>query len=161
MWQELTDILGKISEYYKRLLALGQKKRSVLVMVDMKGLDQLLKAENEILARIQAAEQQRQEILKRLAAADSRIQENTKMTELYMFCPFADITARLKFLYESLNQLVAQVQELNDNNSILISGALSAVNYRLNQIGGSAVEPAYGGQGQEVVSHNKNFDFKA
>ena len=53
------------------------------------------------------------------------------------------------------------MQEAGSNNQILINGALNAVNYRLNQLGGSAVEPVYGGRGQERVSHSKNFDFKA
>ena len=55
----------------------------------------------------------------------------------------------------------SDVQEANANNEILITSALEAINAKLNQLGGSMVEPAYGSRGQEQVIHRKNFNLEA
>ena len=99
--------------------------------------------------------------MRKLAAAEPEIQPDTKMAEVFGRAPSFAMADRLRKLHESLSKLIAEVQEAGDNNQVLINGALNAVNYRLNQLGGSAVEPVYGGKGQEMVSHSKNFDFKA
>ena len=49
----------------------------------------------------------------------------------------------------------------NANNEILITSALEAINAKLNQLGGSMVEPTYGSRGQEQVIHRKNFNLEA
>ena len=59
-----------------------------------------------------------------------------------------------------LAKLVKDVQEAVANNEILITSALDTVNFRLNQLGGSVVEPTYGSKGQEQVIHRKNFDLE-
>ena len=161
MWQELIDVLEEIQQGYQSMLELSRKKRAVLVVVDMKGLEAVLKEEADILGCIRQAEQRRQGILKQLAAAQPRIQADTKMTDVFALAPSVAIAESLRGIHQSLSQLIAAVQEAGMNNQVLINGALNAVNYRLNQLGGSAVDPVYGGKGQEVVSHSKNFDFKA
>ena len=82
------------------------------------------------------------------------------MQDLYAYAP-AELRKPLQQLHDELNAVIAKVKEAGDNNKILISGALSAVNYHLNRLGKSVVEPAYGTHGQEVVSQKKNYDFKA
>ena len=59
-----------------------------------------------------------------------------------------------------LSKLVKEAQEASANNEFLISAALDAVNFKLNQLGGSTVEPAYGNQGQEIVSHSNNLNLE-
>ena len=59
------------------------------------------------------------------------------------------------------NIIDLRAQELAENNRVLIEGALSAVTYHLNRLGGTKVEPAYGSGGQEVVSHGRNFEYDA
>ena len=161
MWQELIDVLEEIQQGYQSRLELSRKKRAVLVAVDMKGLEQVVDLEEKVLSRIHKAEQHRQDVLRKLAAAEPEIQPDTKMAEVFGRAPSFAMADRLRKLHESLSKLIAEVQEAGDNNQVLINGALNAVNYRLNQLGGSAVEPVYGGKGQEMVSHSKNFDFKA
>ena len=60
-----------------------------------------------------------------------------------------------------MTKKVDQAIKIKDNNQILAQGALDAVRYHLNRIGGAEVEPAYGNKGDNVITHKKNFDFKA
>ena len=160
MWQELADVLKEISGYYTKLLALSQKKRTVLGMVDLQTLDQLLKEETAIIAKVQTAETRRRAVLLKLSQQYSEIKADARMQDLYAYAP-AELRKPLQQLHDELNAVIAKVKEAGDNNKILISGALSAVNYHLNRLGKSVVEPAYGTHGQEVVSQKKNYDFKA
>lgn len=160
MWQELIDILGTISGYYKKLLGLSQQKRTVLVMVDLKMLEALLKQEEELIARIHEMENKRRQVFMMLAKKIPEVRFDSKLTEIYAYIP-AEHRASLQKLHAELNTVIGRVNEAENNNNVLVSGALSAVNYHLNQLGHSAVEPAYGGNGQEVISHQKKFDFHA
>jgi hypothetical protein len=64
-------------------------------------------------------------------------------------------------LHTSLSQNTAEAKELSEGNSLLIRGAMQAVAYHLNRLGGATVEPTYGQGGGEVVSHRKNYEFDA
>ena len=160
MWQELSAVLKEIAEAYTELLDLSQKKRTVLVMGDLAKLDALLKDEEKVVAHIQEAESRRRAIVMKLSQSQSGIRPDSRMTDLYEYAP-ASLRPSLQQLHKELDTVIAQVKEAGDNNKILISGALSAVNYQLNRLGKSVVEPAYGTRGQEVVSREKNFDFQA
>ena len=161
MWQELLAVLQKITANYQQLLALSQKKRAVLVMVKLDALEAIVQQEQSLAAAIQQSETKRQAILHELARSDKGIRPDTKLRELYAHCPAPEIARQLQQLHNDLENVIQAVQEARDNNQILINSALSAVNYRLNQLGSSAVEPTYGAAGQEKVSHQKKFDFHA
>ena len=42
MWQDLIETLDKLGEVYDNLTALGERKRNALVVIDMKGLSNIL-----------------------------------------------------------------------------------------------------------------------
>ena len=66
----------------------------------------------------------------------------------------------LERAHKTLEDGVKKVQALQENNEIMISAALNVINFKLNQLGGAAVEPSYGQSGQEKVSHEKNLDLE-
>ena len=161
MWKELVDVLGKIYLAYQDMLTLGGKKKNALVAVDMKGLEKILEEEKTLAHRVQELEKKRKGILQSLVESDRNIRPDSKLVEMYAFAPSRPIENRLKELHKQLDACIRKVQEMNDNNMILTQGALQAVNFHLNRVGGASVEPTYGSSGQDVVSHKKNFDFKA
>ena len=161
MWQELIEILQKITGYYQQLLDLSRQKRVILVTVKLEELDGIVQQEQKLADLVQKAEKQRQQILQQLAAERKEIQPNTRMQDLEGYCPTEEIASRLLRVHVALDDIITKVKEAGENNKILISGALSAVNYRLNQLGNTAVDPSYGAKGQEVVSRQKKFDFRA
>ena len=160
MWQELAKVLAVLINQYQKLKQLNEEKRGILVLVKMQELEKLVRQEEDVIKVINQTEKQRQELLARMAAGGVRVTPDMRMDSVWSQCPERQQRETLYKLHKMLGRLVAEVQEASANNEILISSALDAINFRLNQLGGSTVEPAYGSRGQEQVSHIKNFDLE-
>lgn len=161
MWNELVDVLGKIYLTYQDMLNLGGRKKTALIGVDMKGLEKLLEEEKDLAHRVQGLENKRKEILKRLMEENRAIGPDSKLLDMYAYAPSRPVENRLKELHRKLDDCIKKVQKLNSDNMVLTQGALQAVSFHLNRIGGAAVDPTYGNTGRDTVSHEKKFDFKA
>ncbi|MDD3115702.1 MAG: flagellar export chaperone FlgN [Anaerovibrio sp.] len=161
MWQNLAKILAALIDQYQKLQKLNEEKHGVLVLVKLKELEEIVRLEEGIIRSVNQLEKQRQEAIVKLSDGGVRIQPDTRMNDVWGQCPEAAQRELLYRLHKTLSRLVQEVQEASANNEILIASALEAVNYKLNQLGGSVVEPAYGRQGNEQVSHRKNFDLEA
>ena len=160
MWQELAATLNELNKIYQQMLEIGKRKRTVLVSLDMKALEGIIKEEEPLIRRINALEQDRQKVLIHLAVGNRNITKDTQMSEVLNLAP-NELQPVLRQLYQSLTVNTGAVTELRDGNNILIRAAMNAAAYHLNRIGGAKVEPAYGQGGGEVISHRKNFDFDA
>ena len=161
MWQNLIETLDKLGEAYDKLAVLGEKKRSALVGIDMQGLSNLLDEEQLVAAKIQKLEQKRIELLRNLSQSDKTLTESTKAKELYRKAPSIAAEKKLIQLHERLSKNVERALTIRNNNQVLAQCALDAVQGQLNKLSGAAVEPTYSGKGKGVVTHQKNFDFKA
>ena len=161
MWQNLLDVLGKINIAYDNAIELGGRKHKALVTIDMDSLAKILDEEQLLTGKIQKLERQRGELLTTLSKSEPSIKPESKMEDLFKLAPTRAVEDRLKLLHKSLTKKVEQTVLLRDNNQILAQSALNAVKYHLNKIGGAMVEPTYGNNGNDIVTHKKNFDFKA
>lgn len=161
MWKDLVEVLGKIYLAYQDMLNLGGRKKAALIGVDMKGLEKLLEEEKILAHRVQELENKRKGILRQLMEENKAIRPDSKLVEMYAFAPSRPIENRLKELHKKLDDCIKEVQKLNSDNMVLTQGALQAVSFHLNRIGGASVDPTYGNTGRDTVSHEKKFDFKA
>lgn len=161
MWQKLIETLDKLGEVYDSLTTLGERKRNALVVVDMKKLSELLDAEQLIAAKIQKLEQSRLEILKGLSKSDKTLDAQTSAKDFYRKAPTLAVEKKLIQLHERLNKSVDKALTVRNNNQVLAQCALDAVQGQLNRLSNATVEPTYSGKGAGVVTHHKNFDFKA
>ncbi len=160
MWQELAEVIDILVENYKKLQALGNEKRGVLVNVDIKALEKIVHQEEAVVETINKAEQRRQKVINRLASENVTIEPDMQMRDVWSQCPDNRLRDVLRDSHKSLQEVVKKTKEIQDNNEIMISAALDAINFKLNQLGGASVEPVYGNSGQAVVSHEKNFDLE-
>ena len=160
MWQQLTEVMKNLNMVYEQLILLGKKKRSVLVAVNFAELEQLLEKENQLVTLVEKYEQQRQNILYELSLAHKEIKKNSKMEDLYPLSPPA-VATLLRSEHQQLEAKVKTVIEVRDANKFLVTSALSAVEYHLNRLGNTTVQPSYGAGGTEQISRAKNFEFKA
>lgn len=160
MWQGLIRALDDLSGAYAALLELAAKKRAALVAVNMKGLESVVAEEERQLERIRAAEKSRQDALLALSKAIPSIHAATTMAEVEAACP-KELRASLRALHARLGKRVAEAKEAGEMNEFLTRHALGAVEYHLNRLSNSSVDPMYGKKGQESVSREKKFDFKA
>lgn len=161
MWTKLIEVLGKICVVYDNLAKIGEKKRDALVTIDMEGLSKILDEEQLAASKIQKLEKERGNILKELAKNNPAINDSTKAEDFYKNAPSLAIEKRLITLHKTLTKNVDRAIKIRDNNQILAQGALDAVKVHLNKISNAAVEPTYGKKGGEIVTRQKNFDFKA
>ncbi len=161
MWQNLIETLDKLGGAYDDLATLGEKKRSALVGIDMKGLSEILDVEQLITAKIQKLEQKRVDVLKNLSKADKTLNETTSTKDFYRKAPSLAVEKKLLQLHMRLSKNIDRALTLRNNNQVLAQCALDAVQGQLNMLSGAAVEPTYSGKGAGVVTHQKNFDFKA
>ncbi len=161
MWQNLIETLDKLGEVYGSLVKLGERKRSALVNIDMKGLSDILDEEQLLTAKIQKLEKKRLELLRDLSKSDKTLTESTKAKDFYRLAPSFAAEKKLIQLHDRLSKNVDQALKLRDNNKILTQCALDAVQGQLNKLSGAAVEPTYSGKGSDIVTHEKKFDFKA
>lgn len=161
MWQEFAAILNDLNKVYLQLIELGTKKKKALVTIDMKTLEGLVKEEDALTKKIKELEQRRQKVLIHMAVEERSIKQDTKMEDLVRMAPTPQLQQILVQLHSSLSKNTAEAKELSEGNSLLIRGAMQAVAYHLNRIGGATVEPTYGQSGGEVVSHRKNYEFDA
>lgn len=161
MWQNLIETLDQLGEIYDSLAALGEKKRNALVAIDMKGLSDILDAEQLLAAKIQKLEQRRVEVLKGLSKADKTLDAATSSKDFYHKAPSLAIEKKLLQLHKRLSKSVDKSLTLRNNNQVLAQCALDAVQGQLNRLSNASIEPTYSDKGAGIVTHQKNFDFKA
>ena len=161
MWQELIEMLDKLGEVYGKLATLGERKQSALIIVDVKTLSNILDEEQLLAAKIQKLEKARVGILKELSTANETLTAATKAKDFYRTAPTPATQKKLLELHERLSKNVDRVLTLRNNNQVLAQCALDAVQGQLNRLSGAFVEPTYSGKGAGIVTHQKNFDFKA
>lgn len=162
MWKTFTATLEELHRQYEKIRVLQEKKRGVLVALDMAALEKLT-AEEDFLARaVQELEKQRLTQLAQIAKDTPGVSAETNMEELALLAPTDAVHRSVLAASRKLSRIVKETKELSDANSLLIEGALIAVNRQLGRIGGAVVDPVYGSGGSEQVRHlKKNLDYKA
>ena len=160
MWQNLIHALKDLSDAYAALLSISGKKRAALVAVDLKGLEPIVEEEKQQLERIRVAEKRRQDALLALSKEIPSTHAATTMAEVEAACP-EELRLLLRKAHVRLNKTVNDAQEASDANEFLIRQALGAVEYHLNRLSNSSIDPTYGQTGTESVSREKKFDFQA
>ncbi|MBR1553667.1 MAG: flagellar biosynthesis protein FlgN, partial [Schwartzia sp.] len=80
--------------------------------------------------------------------------------EVEAACP-EELRMALRKVHARLNKTVRDAQEAGDANEFLIRQALGAVEYHLNRLSNSSIDPTYGQTGKESVTREKKFDFQA
>ena len=162
MWNAFTETLAELYRQYEKINALQEKKRGVLVGLDMAALEKLT-AEEEFLAKaVQELEKQRLAQLAQIAKETPGVTADTSMEELALLAPTDAVHRSVRASSRRLSLLVKETKERSDANALLIEAALIAVNRQLGKIGGAVVDPVYGSGGDEQVRHlKKNLDYKA
>ena len=160
MWQDLAKVIATLITEYQKLQKLGEEKRAVLAAVDLKSLEKIVLQEQTIIEQINKAETKRQDVINQLAKQYVNIQPNMAMRDVWRQCSDDKMRDVLERTHKTLEDVVKKVQALQENNEIMISAALNVINFKLNQLGGTAVEPSYGQAGQEKVTHEKNLDLE-
>lgn len=161
MWQDLIRVMEGIKADYEALLKLASKKRGLLVTVQLKELEALVKEEEALAASLRSKEEERKAVLLRIAANLPGATPDTKLSKLVQLCPSPPYAHHLGSLVERLDALVKETNASTEQNELLLLSALDAVKFHLNKLGETKVDQSYGAGGKEQVSHAKRLDFQA
>lgn len=87
MWSTFTETLAQLYAQYEKIRAVQERKRGLLVALDMEGLEKLV-AEEDFLARaVEQLEKQRLSQLAHIAQATPGVTAETNMEELALLAP--------------------------------------------------------------------------
>ncbi|WP_196592600.1 flagellar protein FlgN [Pectinatus sottacetonis] len=161
MWQDLIDIIIKLTMVYTDILKSNERKRKAVLAIDMKTLDQIINEEQKLMAIVIKEEQKRQEILKKMADKNPSINLTSNVKSLTFFCP-TDYKDKFLAVNKDLSEIVKKVADINEANKMLMQGALTAVNLNLNSLVQMKADPDYKKNGSQYFSpQEKKLDFKA
>ncbi len=162
MWNTFAATLGELHAQYEKIRAVQQRKRKVLVALDMEALEKLTAEEGFLARAVEQLEKQRISQLARIAQETPGVTAETTMEELALLAPSEEDYRSVLDASLRLSRIVKETKELSEANALLIEGALLAINRQLGRIGGTVVDPVYGSGGSEQVRHlKKNLDYKA
>ena len=161
MWRELMTIMDNLRRIYQSLASLEQKKHQALITVDLPTIDALTKEEQLFINQVTKLEAKRQGVVLRLAAESYGQDLALTMAEVIDLAPSGAVRGKLKQLHSDLTKHVEATRSQNEINSILLHGALKAVNTNLTRLGGLRVEPTYGKGGQDVITRRSKIKFDA
>ena len=162
MWNRFTATLEQLHAQYEKICTLQERKRGVLVALDMAALEKLTAEEDFLAKAVQTLEKERLAQLARIAQETPGVTPETTMEELALLAPTDEVHRSVLGASRKLSLLVREVQERSEANAFLMEGLLIAVNRQLGKIGGAVIDPVYGSGGGEQVRHlKKNLDYKA
>ena len=139
MWNAFTTTLEELYRQYEKIRALQEKKRGVLVALDMAALEKLTVEEDFLAKAVQELEKQRLTQLAQIAQETPGVSAETNMEELALLAPTDAIHRSVLAASRNLSRIVKETAERSEANSLLIEGALMAVNRQLGKIGGAVV----------------------
>ena len=141
MWNVFTTTLEELYRQYEKIRALQEKKRGVLVALDMAALEKLTAEEDFLAKAVQQLEKQRLTQLAQIAQVTPGVSAETNMEELALLAPTDAAHRSVLAASRNLSRIVKETAERSEANSLLIEGALIAVNRQLGKIGGAVVDP--------------------
>ncbi len=121
----LADLLASLHDRYSELLSLEQEKTELLVQGDADGLTPLLNRQQAILLECRNLESRRQSLCQGMGHETlSELMEKSPLSKA-MFFP----------LYEKLNAVIGQLQEVSQTNKKLVETRLSTLRFLREKVG--------------------------
>lgn len=160
MWDELINVFSSLADAYERVGAIAGEKREALTQADTARLKTISEEEARVVDEINQLETGRQKVIANIVGSSADIDQMSSMRETLERCPDA-YRERLVGEVMRLRDAMMAASKMEQGNATMAKTAIGFTEYHINRIGGAAVEPGYGDGGQEIVSHSKNFDFKA
>ena len=161
MWQELITVVDNLRRAYQSLASLEKKKHQALVTVDLPTVESLTREEEFIINQVAKLEAKRRGLVLGISAKHYGENYDLTMAEVIDLASSVALRDKLNRLHTDLTAWVNETQAQNEINSILLHGALNAVNASLSRIGGLKTEPVYGSGGQDIVTRKSKINFDA
>ncbi len=141
-WGKLTAVLEKMLIMYQAIFELSLQKREVLVRSNVPELETIMKQEENICFEVTRLEKIRKSIMQELAAIYDITDSNVTLSQLVEMADQDEI-GNCKNVEQDLTSIIFKISEVNNVNKELVEQGLLMVNYSLNLLAQSAVDPTY------------------
>lgn len=146
-FQDLLERLEEIQDHYRQMLELAGKKQKELVKGNLEQIEALTKEEEKLIFKIGRLEDERHHCARRLIS-HFQLREEATLTDLMEVAP-AEVKDKLQALQESMAQLIAEMDKLNQENINLIQQSLRFINFTVDLLT-KADDPSTYGSGKEA-----------
>ena len=131
--EDLLKLLKEEKELYQKLFEVAEAKNEALLENDTEALSQTLAADQEVIEKIEAKENERKEIIAKIKEEFDLKLEHDKYSDFIEELP-ADWEEDLKDIREEIIELTDDFYSLNDQNQKLLSQALEVNTFSIESI---------------------------
>jgi flagellar biosynthesis/type III secretory pathway chaperone len=130
--EKIIEILAKEHSYYKDLLELSNKKKSIVIEGKVSELDKIVRLEQNMIFDLGQLEKIREKELQQLCEM-LKLEGRTNVAELIKHLP-EQLSEQLKSLQKELGDTITDLQNANNVNGELIQQSLDYIEYSVNMI---------------------------
>jgi flagellar biosynthesis/type III secretory pathway chaperone len=130
--EKILEILAKEHSYYKDLLELSNKKKSIVIEGKVSELDKIVRVEQNMIFDLGQLEKVREQELQKLCTT-LQLEGRTNVVELAKHLP-EHLSEQLKTLQKELSVTITDLQNANNINGELIQQSLDYIEYSINMI---------------------------
>lgn len=130
--EKIIEILQKEQNYYKDLLELSNKKKSIIIEGKIPELEKIIRIEQNMIFDLGQLEKHRETELQKLCEL-LKLNPKSTMTELSSLLP-EQLAKQLKRLQQDMSNTIKELQGSNDVNGQLIQQSLEYIEYTVNMI---------------------------
>lgn len=142
LMENLIEILNQESAGYEELLALSQKKTSIIIRSDLEELQSITDDEQNLAGSIVQLEKKRTEITADIANVLNRDVDTMKLSDLIdMLAGRPAEQAELAQVHDRLRSAVRGLQRINEQNRELLADALEMVEFEMTLLQASKAAP--------------------
>lgn len=146
MWEQLHSLMSELYMVYQEILTLSRQKKSILVLAKPADLTKVVREEELLLFKAVKLDAARNQVLKKLVSALAVPNDNPTLQSLITLAP-TEVAAKLRKTSQEFDVVLIELKNQNELNTKLIQQALHLVNYNINLLANSSVEPTYSAQG--------------
>lgn len=159
MIKELLEILKKELDIYQELLKVSNEKTDIVKEDKTSELDQLVRQEEILIAKVVELEKKRIRILKEICVNLRLKEESISISDLSQY---VDEKQELLEMKEKITKTLKELKRANELNTKLVENSLEYINFSVNLATGADKESiTYEQKGQTNTKGHKNiFDIK-
>ncbi|WP_158212239.1 flagellar protein FlgN [Natranaerobius trueperi] len=139
LFKKLADNLEEQLATYELLIHYGEKKQQILVNGHIDELEPVVKQEQKAVFQNSELEKQRLEIISHLAEILQEKEDNLTLSKIIDYASSSE-KARLESTFNSLENIITTLKDLNFKNHSLIEQSLSYINFSLDIVSGAGKE---------------------
>lgn len=131
--ENLIDVLKTEDLEYKSLVELSRTKTPVIIQGNLEELEKITDEEQIIVGRIHSLEKKRVEVLSDIGNVLNKDVEHLKLANLIKMLGKSPKEQKvLAEVHDRLRETIADMQQVNEHNRMLIEQSLELINFNMN-----------------------------